>query len=287
MNTPVGILGSGNLATALVPYLLAKGTPVSGIWGRNSDAARRIAAVNTVFHASEPGNLVERSRLLVLAVSDDALADLAGQLARFDLSGRVIIHASGCLGLDHLAPATRAGGIAACVHPLMTLSWNADGPNPLEGSPCGVACPDHRWKRILSAWLRKAGNPCFPLVNGARPLYHASAVLACAGLAQVFSTAALELSKGLGIAVSEARYLLAPLARRTLTMHTAAGAISGTGPWARGDRQTTALHLAALREENSKAAALYEALMNLAVDEPGNGQMTTSDERRGKHVRPS
>lgn len=266
MNVTVGVIGSGKLAVALVPYLLAKGVSVSGIWGRNSDATQRIAAANSVCFTSDLQALVERSRIIVLAVRDDALETVAGRLENFSLSGRVVIHASGCRGLDALEPISLAGGIVACVHPLMSLIWNAGQPNPLAHAPCGLACRDRRWKRLLSAWLIRAGNPCFPLDNGDRPLYHAAAVLACAGLSQLFSTASGVLAKGLGIPVPDARRMLMPLARKTLDVCGGPDPVSCTGPWTRGDGQTVSMHIAALKQNDTKAAILYEALMNSAIE---------------------
>lgn len=264
MSIGVGIIGTGRLAAALVPYLLGKGVSVSGIWGRNAAEAHRIADTHAVSISSGPGDLAGRSKIILLAINDDALTSVAGLLAEFPLSGRVVIHASGCRGLDALEPVERAGGIAACVHPLMTVVCEPGRPNPLEEAPCGVACRDRRWRRLLTTWLARAGNTPFPLADGDRPLYHAAAVLACAGLSQLVTTASGIMADGLGVPVSEARRLLMPLARRTLDLAGRPGPVPCTGPWTRGDAQTAELHLAALQRRPGKASALYEALMNLA-----------------------
>lgn len=266
MSVAIGIVGSGRLATALVPHLRAKGVTVSGIWGRNDETARRVAAENAICLVSGLHELVERSRIIILAVSDDALEEMATELAAYSMAGRVVIHASGCRGLDVLGPVTRAGGVAACVHPLMTMVWNEGQPNPLEKAPCGVACLDRRWNRLLTTRLVRAGNPCFPLRDGDRPLYHAAAVLACAGLSQLFTAASGLLAKDLGISVAAARSLLMPLARKTLSVCGAPGPVSCTGPWTRGDGQTVSMHVEALMQSDEKIAAVYEALMDLAKE---------------------
>jgi len=262
----VGIIGTGRLAAALVPYLLGKGVPVSGIWGRNAAEAHRIAVAHAVSISAGPGDLAGRSKIILLAINDDALTSVAGLLAEFPLSGRAVVHASGCRGLDVLEPVKRAGGIAACVHPLMTIVNEPGEPNPLEGAPCGVACRNRRWRRLLTAWLARAGNAPFPLAEDDRPLYHAAAVLACAGLSQLVATASGIMADGLGVPVSEARRLLMPLARRTLDLAGRPDPVPCTGPWTRGDAQTAGMHLAALRRRPGKASALYEALMDLAKE---------------------
>ncbi|MBP7634264.1 DUF2520 domain-containing protein [Candidatus Ozemobacteraceae bacterium] len=266
MSTSVGILGTGRLAAALVPYLLGKGISVSGIWGRKTAEAQRIGDRHAISTSSGPGDLAGRSKIIILAINDDSLTLVAELLAEFPLSGRVVVHASGCRGLDVLEPVERAGGIAACVHPLMTLVSEGGGPNPLEGAPCGVACRDRRWRRLLSTWLARAGNTPFPLADGDRPLYHAAAVLACAGLSQLVATASGIMADGLGVPASEARRLLMPLARRTLDLAGRPDPVPCTGPWTRGDAQTAGMHLAALRRRPGRAAALYEALMDLAKE---------------------
>ncbi len=264
MSIRVGILGTGRLAAALVPYLLGKGISVSGIWGRNYAEAHRIADAHAISTVSGPGDLAARSKIILLAIKDDALASVAALLGEFPLSGRVVVHASGCRGLDVLEPVERAGGVAACVHPLMTIVGESGVPNPLEGIPCGVACRNRRWRRLLSTWLARAGNAPFPLAEGDRPLYHAAAVLACAGLSQLVATASDVMADGLGVPVSEARRLLMPLARRTLDLAGRPDPVPCTGPWTRGDVRTAGMHLAALRRRPGKASALYEVLMDLA-----------------------
>lgn len=264
MNFGVGIIGTGRLATALVPYLLGKGVTVSGIWGRNTAEAHRIAEAHAISTFSGPGDMVILSNIIFIAINDDALTAVASLFAEYPLSGRVVIHASGCRGLDVLEPVERAGGIAACVHPLMTIAGEPGGPNPLEGAPCGVVCRDRRWTRFLTAWLSRAGNAPFSLAEGDRPLYHAAAVLACAGFSQLFATASGIMADGLGVPVSEARRLLMPLARRTLDLAGCPTPVPCTGPWTRGDTRTAEMHLAALRRRPGKASALYETLMDLA-----------------------
>lgn len=264
MNSPVGVIGSGRLATALVPYLRSKGITVSGIWGRNAVEVGRIATGNAIPQTSDLGALVGRSKIIVFAISDDALEQMAGRLAGFPIAGRVVIHASGCLGLDVLEPVARVGGITAGIHPLMTIVSQPDVPNPLEHAPCGVACRDRLWKRILFAWLERAGHPTFALAEGPRPLYHAAAVLACAGISQVFDTAAAVMAAGLGMTVADMRRLLMPMARRTLELRGTADPVSCTGPWTRDDAGTVAMHLEALRKRGRETVALYETLRALA-----------------------
>ena len=104
----VTFIGSGNVATHLAKAFHAAGHQILQIWSREYDHAEALA--NQVF--AEP---IDRLSLLyptadiyILAVSDDALFDLALDLR---LREAVVLHTAGSVSLRVLQPISRKHGV--------------------------------------------------------------------------------------------------------------------------------------------------------------------------------
>ncbi len=104
----VTLIGSGNVATHLAKALYAAGHQILQIWSREYDHAEALA--NQVF--AEP---IDRLNLLyptadvyILAVTDDALFDLALDLR---LREALVLHTAGSVSLRVLQPISRKHGV--------------------------------------------------------------------------------------------------------------------------------------------------------------------------------
>ena len=87
------------------------------------DAGRRerfraLVEVSRVFADPEP--MLDEVELIILAVPDDAIGPLAGSLRMY--SGQAMIHTSGALGAEVLAPAMAAGTQVGAFHPLVAFA---------------------------------------------------------------------------------------------------------------------------------------------------------------------
>lgn len=104
----ITIIGSGNVATHLAKALHTAGHQILQIWSREYDHAEALA--NQVF--AEP---IDRRNLLyptadvyILAVTDDALFDLALDLR---LRDALVLHTAGSVSLRVLQPISRKNGV--------------------------------------------------------------------------------------------------------------------------------------------------------------------------------
>lgn len=104
----ITIIGSGNVATHLAKAFHAAGHQIVQIWSREYDHAEALA--NQVF--AEP---IDRLNLLyptadvyILAVTDDALFDLALDLR---LRDALVLHTAGSVSLRVLQPISRKNGV--------------------------------------------------------------------------------------------------------------------------------------------------------------------------------
>ncbi|MGZ8515196.1 MAG: NAD(P)-binding domain-containing protein, partial [Candidatus Limnocylindrales bacterium] len=117
----IGIVGAGAVGTALGVALSRAGWPVHAVASR--DAARRerfcgLVKVNRAF--VDPEALVEEVELIILAVPDDVIGPLASGLRMY--GGQAMIHTSGAVGAEVLAPAMAAGTQIGSFHPLVAFA---------------------------------------------------------------------------------------------------------------------------------------------------------------------
>ncbi len=275
---PVGVVGAGAVAGAVVARLALAGVPVVIVARRRQCAeglakelARGRDGVTVVGELAE----LEALPLIVLAVADAALVEVAGALAAALVAPRVVLHTSGSAGLDALAPLAARGHAVGVVHPLAALPPGGDG-RPLASAWFGLAGGERALAaaRALVAALRgpdataaasadaTAGTYGRELVlsteRGAATLYHAGASLVSGGVAAVLALAEGALVAA-GAERGAARQALCALAATAVENVAARGAAAAvTGPAARGDVALVAAHLAQLPGE---AATLYRALL--------------------------
>jgi len=127
----VGIFGAGAVAAAFVRRLASAGVPVRLAARRRAEALRlsEQLAAGGPSAVTVVGGLadLEEVPLAVLAVADGALAEVAAQAAAVWVAPRVVLHTSGALGPEALAPLAERGHAVGGVHPLAALPPGGDG----------------------------------------------------------------------------------------------------------------------------------------------------------------
>ena len=227
------LVGPGRVGTSLAGWAVAAG-------------AERVAAAGR----AELGELASAGQdLLLIAVPDGALAEVAGRLAARPQAA-VALHTSGSRDAGVLAPLRSAGTSPGTLHPLKAFPRRMPEPEQARGvffAVDGEPAAQLLARRLVAAWGGVAGE----VPPAARPIYHFAATLAAGGVATLLAAAAdLAARAGLPPAVG-AGYL--ELARGTVAVAIEAigdgdGAANAlTGPVARGDLATFEMHVEALR----------------------------------------
>ncbi len=184
---------------------------------------------------------IPESALVVLAVPDSAIAEVAQQVQR----GRWVAHVSGATSLAALSPHKRR----FVVHPLQTLTLER-GPEQLDGAWAAISA-ETKDARVRARWLAETlGLRPFELADADRTLYHAGAVVGGNILVTLYRVASRLLAES--GAPPEA---IVPLMTRTVE-----NGFDLTGPIARGDWATVEAHLAALEDRAPDLVPLYRAL---------------------------
>jgi predicted short-subunit dehydrogenase-like oxidoreductase (DUF2520 family) len=260
----IGIVGAGAVGSALGVALSRGGWPVHAVASR--DAGRRerfrsLVEVSRVF--AEPEPMLDEVELIILAVPDDAVGPLAGALRMY--SGQAMIHTSGALGAEVLAPAMAAGTQIGAFHPLVAFADTERAVAALHGAPVAIE-GDDQLAELLARMAEAIGATPVRLAPGSKAAYHAAAVLAAGGFVALID-AIVELGRMAGLDEAGSLAIYGPLIEGTLGNARALGVRAAlTGPMTRGDVGTLRAHLATLQAHAPGVLELYVAAARREID---------------------
>ncbi|MCU1245549.1 MAG: hypothetical protein JWN02_1459, partial [Acidobacteria bacterium] len=213
----------------------------AGVWVRPESTGRVAELLGAPRREIE--ELAAKSDLLLIAVSDRAIAGVAGQIPQ---GPAIIFHASGVL------QAVRGG---FSLHPLKVLP-PAGEPSDLEGALL-VFEGNHR--PVAESVAAAVGARFAEVTPEGKALYHAGAVFGANYVAALLEIASELLARA---GIEDAREELAALAEsavRNWSAHTDARRF--TGPAARGDGEVLERHLAALAGD-PQVTEIYRLLVD-------------------------
>ncbi|HVS31311.1 MAG TPA: DUF2520 domain-containing protein [Thermoanaerobaculia bacterium] len=235
----LGILGGGRAAWAFGSAWGRIGWPITGVWLRKESTSRLPELLGAPRRAI--GELAGESELLLVAVSDRAIAEVVAQVPE---TNAIIAHASGA------QPAPRDG---FALHPLKALP-PVGLPSDLENTLLVFQGEHRKTAKLIAAAV---GARFAEVTAGQKPLYHAAAVFGANYVAAVLDISE-ELMRRAGLAGT--REDVAALARSAIENWTLnPDGARFTGPASRGDRETLRRHLEALADD-TQVAELYKLL---------------------------
>ncbi len=209
--------------------------------------------------------------LLLVAVADGALPEVAGRLARRPQAA-VALHTAGSLGASVLAPLAATGTAVGSFHPLKAFPRSL--PDPAEARDVFFATDGAPRAQELAGRLAQAfGTRAHEVPEELREAYHLAASVAAGGVVTlVASAAALAASLGLPAAVGRGYLGLAQgalsEARRAAREPPAAPELERalTGPLARGESETFLRELRALADAGAEGERRLDLFALLALE---------------------
>lgn len=200
--------------------------------------------------------------IVFLAVPDGAVMKVAAQMARRKLADAVaFVHVSGALGLDALERLSAHD--VGSFHPLQSFPAPR-APEAFHDITVAVDASSTRLEKRLAQLARDIGARPRHVGDSERALYHAAAVFA-SNYVTVVVAEATKILESAGWSSDEAAQALVPLVEGALANVKAHGTTAAlTGPVRRGDADTVARHLAALKDPDS--AQLYRMLGLVALE---------------------
>ena len=226
-----------------------------------------------------PEDAAREADVAIFGVPDDLIAKGCEVMAAGGAFRRrqKVVHLSGSIGLDALAPAKAKGAEILSVHPLQTVPDVDSGIENLPGSPMAVTARTDAGLSYGEELVYAVGGEPFRLPDEAKPLYHAAAVFASNYLV-VVEALAEELLRTAGVENAVER--LTPLARVSLDRALAMGPAEAlTGPAARGDVGTLARNLWALGEHAPHLVPAYWVLARHAARIAHQGGRLSAEDR--------
>src|SRR3954470_17754107 len=216
-----------------------------------------------VLHQGSKAEATAEAELILIATPDDAVTEVATELAdeRAVTRDQVVLHLSGLLDRTALHALDQTGAAFGSFHPLQSVAEPGTAAERLKGAYAGIEGDE----RALVAAERLANTLRMVPVRipaDAKPAYHAGASLV-ANYTIALVGVAERLARSAGVSPEVAAKLYLPLLGGAVANLTALGpAAALTGAVRRGDIRTVQAHLEALDSEDQE---LYRTVGRAAV----------------------
>jgi len=248
--TKILIIGTGRAAFHVGHAVLNTGNELLGIVGRDltktTDLADELGCGAYSFGATLPA-----ADVMLIAVSDDAIADVA---AHIPISDAVVVHTSGASDMDKLAPHVDR----AVLWPVMTLSPGT--PMDFRKIPLVIDANTEHARKVVLALASGLSDHVTALDHAARELVHAAAAISI-NFPLYLLGAAQRLLTERGIDPSLLMPSFAAMAAKAAAIGPEAAL---TGPARRGDIGTVRHHLERLAHDAELRAA-YALLSSMIL----------------------
>jgi predicted short-subunit dehydrogenase-like oxidoreductase (DUF2520 family) len=259
------VYGTGRVGLAILKLARDRGITLTGAWNpREVRAERRDLVPGIPIEVTSEPPAVEAD-LWLIAVPDDAIADVAERLARAPgPRPAAVAHCAGAIPAALLRPLGAQGVACGSFHPAMTFRGAEGDAEALAGAVVAIE-GEPRAVELLERLADRLGVARVAVAAGSKARYHTALVLASNGR-MALDAAAVRLLQEAGLDEAEALGLLRPLTARTEeNLRAATPAHALTGPVARGDARTVRSQLDALADR-PRLLALYRALGTFLLD---------------------
>ncbi len=254
----ISIIGAGRVAWHLAPALEGAGHSVQEIYSRRPAEAQKLA--DRLYHTTvlhQPDFSRSTSELLIIAVADDAIREVATSL-RLPSHPGAVVHTSGSQPLEALQKA--ATPYTGVFYPLQT--FNKHKQTDFRKIPICLEADDHQVLNMLTR-LAKSISPVVRVMHSKERLaLHVAAVFACN-----FTNHLLYMAETLAEDQHIDFGLLHPLITETLGNSLNIGPQpSQTGPAVRSDQTTLKKHRQYLRDFDKTYLKIYKLLSEHIAD---------------------
>lgn len=263
----IAIIGAGNVGKVLGYALKNKGYDLVSAFAR-TEKSRELAGDLfgcPVFRDPEKASI--KGDIVFLTTPDRVIEEVCHLIAERNgfREGQIVLHTSGAQSSAILWPAQKAGASVISFHPLQTFPELKVGLRALPGTFFTVEGDEEAFP-VAGELVEALGGKMLSIPTEMKPLYHATACVACNYLASLMDIA-LKMYNLTGVHPGKAFESLSPLIYGTLSNIKDMGAEKAlTGPLARGDISTINSHLDILRDKAPELLPLYMHLGIYTVD---------------------
>jgi predicted short-subunit dehydrogenase-like oxidoreductase (DUF2520 family) len=246
----IAFAGAGNVAWHLAQAFKLQGFQISGIWSRNNQHATALANSCGSVSCSSISDLRNGTDLIIIAVPDKAIANVARSIGKFD---GIVVHTAGSVPMNVFADNFEHFGV---FYPVQTFSKEI--PLIFNDIPILLELSSDDVMQKINYLAQKLSTRVLVADTNQRLMLHVAAVFACnySNLMYIISNDLLKHTK------------LPTEVLHTLILETARKAVAGdplimqTGPARRDDTVTIEKHIEALASL-PEYAELYRLLAKL------------------------
>jgi len=246
----ISLIGSGRVAFHLAQALLAQGHNIVQVYARDFDKTQKFAE-KIQAKACQSLQQFQSTELIILAVSDSAIAELVKQVHEL-FPETLIVHTSGSTDIEVISHVHEKAGV---FYPLQTFSLerNVDW----TATPLFVEAVADVDQKLLSDLANSLSNRVYQYSSKQRLTLHLAAVFACN-----FSNYCFDMAKQIVDAEQVDFSLLYPLMIETAKKATENDPKHmQTGPAVRGDQNILAMHQNLLAQaERDDLKEVYQLL---------------------------
>ncbi len=262
MVTKIAFIGAGNVSTALGLYFKHKGFEIQGYYSLNFKSAEKAAQLTNSRAYSSIEELLNASQIIWITTPDDQIERVARQISDLSVSqkkDKLVLHASGALSRDVLAPLKETGYQTACAHPLLAFSDPISAQEKLKDVWFTIEKTDEE-NHQLTDLFRACGNRVIYIDSDKKALYHTAACVLSNYLVTLLN-ASYEIFEKTGIPKNDVQKATAPLLESVIdNLKNKNCKEALTGPIKRNDENTIKMHMKSLNAFMPEMTELYTLL---------------------------
>ena len=243
----ITLIGAGNVATQLGTTLQKAGFEILQVYSRSDKAARTLAKKINAQPITDLKKLLPVASIYIIAVKDDAIAELAKQL---HVNNQVVVHTSGSMEMSVLKGTSQNYGV---FYPLQTFSKSKAV--DFSNIPICIEASNKKTANTLKRFAKSISKSVQEINSAQRKTLHVAAVFACNFTNHMYAIADSLLTKS-NISFD----LLKPLIMETADkIKHQAPVLMQTGPAIRNDKKTMDAHLKLLSTDK-QLRAIYKLI---------------------------
>ncbi|WP_411274481.1 Rossmann-like and DUF2520 domain-containing protein [Daejeonella sp.] len=230
------LLGSGNVATQLGRAFKMAGQTIVQVWSRDIEHAKELADTVASEAISNIDDIYLFADLYIIAVKDNAIAELASTL---NIGDKLIVHTSGSTSIEALDGVSSHTGV---FYPLQTFSKKKAV--DFRSVPIAIEASNPEDLSVIRAIADRLSERVTELSSAQRKVLHVAAVFACN-----FTNHLMAISQQLLEAENLEFDLLRPLIAETAEkVQLYSPDTVQTGPAVRGESEIISSHLKMLKD---------------------------------------
>jgi len=173
----IGFIGVGKVGTAFGVRLSEQGYPVVAAMDASSEEGARFAALVSgcrLFDTAQ--GLADEVDFVFITTPDDVIGQVASQVNW--RPGQTVVHCSGANSTAVLSPAKEAGCLVGSMHPCNTFANTGQSLQNLPASMFALEAEEPLLSDLKTI-VQSLNGRWMKLSERDKPLYHASAAMAC------------------------------------------------------------------------------------------------------------